>query len=70
MAKGLCILYHQTEYEELKEHELNLQKVIENLPMDEDFRDLLAVLINSYFSFAKNSERTRCTASSGNLGQS
>ena len=33
--------------EELKELELNLRKVIENLPMDEDFRDLLTVLINS-----------------------
>ena len=40
--------------EELKEHELNLRKVIENLPMDEDFRDLLAVLINSYLSFEEN----------------
>ena len=37
--------------EELKEHELNLRKVIENLPMDEDFRDLLVVLINSYLPF-------------------
>lgn len=43
--------------EELKEHELNLRKVIENLPMDEDFRDLLAVLINSYFHFEKNAAK-------------
>ena len=43
--------------EELKEHELNLRKVIENLPMDEDFRDLLAVLINSYLSFEKNAAK-------------
>ena len=34
--------------EQLNEHELNLRKMIENLPMDEDFGDLLAVLINSY----------------------
>ena len=27
-----------------------------NLPMDEDFRDLLAVLINSYLSFKKCSK--------------
>lgn len=43
--------------EELKEHELNLRKMIENLPMDEDFRDLLAVLINSYLSFEKNAAK-------------
>ena len=43
--------------EELKEHELNLRKVIENVPMDEDFRDLLAVLINSYLSFEKNAAK-------------
>ena len=40
--------------EELKEHELNLRKMMENLPMDEDFRDLLAVVIKSYLSFEKN----------------
>ena len=31
--------------------------MIENLPMDEDFRDLLAVLINSYLSFEKNAAK-------------
>lgn len=41
-------------FEELKEYELNLWKMIENLFMDEDFRDLLVVLINSYFFFEKN----------------
>lgn len=41
-------------FEELKEYELNLRKMIENLFMDEDFRDLLVVLINSYFFFEKN----------------
>ena len=45
---------------ELKEHELNLRKGLENLPMDEDFRDLLAFLINSYLSFLK-----KCSESSG-----
>ena len=43
--------------EEPKEHELNLRKVIENLPMDEDLRDLLVVLINSYLSFEKNAAK-------------
>ena len=43
--------------EELNEHELNLRKMIENLPMDEDFGDLLAVLINSYLSFEKNAAK-------------
>lgn len=43
--------------EELKEHELNLRKMMENLPMDEDFRDLLAVVIKSYLSFEKNAAK-------------
>ena len=43
--------------EELNEHELNLRKMIENLPMDEDFGDLLAVIINSYLSFEKNAAK-------------
>ena len=43
--------------EELNEHELNLRKMIENLPMDEDFGDLLADLINSYLSFEKNAAK-------------
>lgn len=38
--------------EELKEHELNLRKTIENLPMDEDFSDLLVVL-NKWLSFLR-----------------
>ena len=42
---------------ELKEHELNLRKGLENLPMDEDSRDLLAFLINSYLSFEKNAAK-------------
>ena len=46
--------------EELKEHELNLWKTIDNLPMDEDFEDLLAVLMNSYLSFER-----KCSESSG-----
>lgn len=37
--------------EELKEHELNLRK------MKDLFRDLLAVLINSYLSFEKNASK-------------
>ena len=44
--------------EELKGHELNLLKMMENLPMDEDFRDLLAVLINSYLSFVKKRSKS------------
>lgn len=43
--------------EELKEHELNLRKTIENLPMDEDFSDLLVVLINGYLSFENNAAK-------------
>ena len=43
--------------EQLNEHELNLRKMIENLPMDEDFGDLLAVIINSYLSFEKNAAK-------------
>lgn len=41
-------------FEELKEYELNLRKTIENLFMDEDFSDLLVVLINGYFFFENN----------------
>lgn len=41
-------------FEELKEYELNLWKMIENLFMDEDFSDLLVVLINGYFFFENN----------------
>ena len=43
--------------EELKEHELNLPKTIENLPRDEDFSNLLAVLINNYLSFERNAAK-------------
>ena len=43
--------------EELKEHELNLRKTIENLPRDEDFSNLLAVLINNYLSFERNAAK-------------
>ena len=43
--------------EELKEHELNLRKVIENLPMDEDFRDLFAVLIIATFPSKKMQQK-------------
>ena len=44
-GEGLNVL------EELKEHELNLRK------MKDLFRDLLAVLINSYLSFEKNASK-------------
>ena len=43
--------------EELKEHELNLRKTIENLPRDEDFSNLLAVLIKNYLSFERNAAK-------------
>ena len=39
--------------EELEENELNLPKTIINLPRDEGFRNLLAVLINAIFPLKK-----------------
>ena len=43
--------------EELEERELNLRKTKANLTRNEDFRNLLAVLINSHLSFKKNATK-------------